>query len=173
MGKYMQIGKVVNTHGIRGVFKIIPTTDDPTRFSLLDFVFLYHNQQRKKYEIEQLQFHKQFILLKCKEISTMDEAETLKGAIVEIPRSMALPLEENEYYIGDLYGLEVFTTGHQYLGKLTDIIFTGSNDVYVVEDPKNSSQKPMLLPAIRQCIQKIDLENKKMIVYVMEGLEEL
>lgn len=103
----------------------------------------------------------------------MNEAELLRGAIVEIPKSMALPLGKNEYYIGDLYGLQVFTMEDEYLGELVDILFTGSNDVYVVGDPNNPSQKPLLLPAIQQCIKVVDIPNQKMMVHLMEGLKEL
>ena len=163
----------MNTHGIRGVIKIIPTTDDPTRYEKLNSVFLRHNEDRKEYTIEQIQYHKQCILLKLKEISSMNEAEILKGAIIEIPRSKALPLEENQYYIGDLYGLQVFTVENVYLGEIVDIIFTGSNDVYVVQDPQKPSNKPLLLPAIHQCIKKVDINNQKIVVSLLEGLEEL
>lgn len=173
MEEYMEIGRVVNTHGIHGAFKIIPSTDDPTRYELLDFILLNQHQMRKKYEIVRLHYHKQSVILQCKEVTTMNQAELLKGAIVEIPKSMALPLGDNEYYIGDLYGLHVYTMENEYLGEIADILFTGSNDVYVVQDPKNPSQKPLLLPAIQQCIKSVDIANGKMVVHVMEGLREL
>lgn len=173
MEEYMEIGRVVNTHGIHGAFKIVPSTDDPTRYELLDFIFLNQNKTRKKYEIERLHYHKQSVILQCKEVTTMNQAELLKGALVEIPKSMALPLGDDEYYIGDLYGLLVYTTEDEFLGTLTDILFTGSNDVYCVQDPNNPSQKPLLLPAIKQCIKSVDIKNQKMVVHLMEGLKEL
>lgn len=170
MSAYIEIGKIVNTQGIRGDVRVIPTTDDPKRFELLKEIYIENRNEVKKYTIERVWYHKQFVILKLKEISSMTEGETLKNGIIKIPRKLALPLEENEYYIGDLYDLDVYTDNDEYLGKITDIIFTGSNDVYVVK--KEGESKEVLIPAISECILNIDLDNQKMLVSLLEGLRD-
>lgn len=171
MSNYMEIGKIVNTQGIRGDLRIIPTTDDPKRFELLDTVWVESKEGTKEYEIEKVWYHKQFVILKLKGISSINEAEKLKNSIVKIPRELALPLGEGEYYIGDLYDLEVYTNDEEYLGKIVDILFTAANDVYVVK--KEDSKKELLIPVIKQCILEVDLNNRRMTVNLLEGLREL
>ena len=101
----------------------------------------------------------------------MNAAELLKGSTLKIERKDSLPLKKDEYYICDLFGLQVFTEEERYLGELVDIIETGSNDVYVVR--KEDREKDLLLPAIKQVIKQVDIENQRMAVHLLEGLEEL
>ncbi|WP_144428562.1 ribosome maturation factor RimM [Defluviitalea phaphyphila] len=169
MSSYIEIGKIVNTQGIRGEVRVIPMTDDPKRFELLNYIYIENRNILNEYEIERVRYHKNFVLLKLKGISSMNDAETLKNSIIKIPRELALPLEKDEYYIGDLYDLDVYTNENEYLGKIVDIIFTGSNDVYVV---KKEGAKEILIPAIKQCILDVDIDNKKMTVFLIEGLRD-
>ncbi|NLK20985.1 MAG: 16S rRNA processing protein RimM [Epulopiscium sp.] len=170
MPDYIEIGKIVNTQGIKGDLRVIPTTDDPKRFELLECIYIEKKNELIKYEIERVWYHKQFVILKLKEIVSMNDGEALKNTIIKIPKELALPLEEDEYYIGDLYDMEVYTDEDEYLGKINDIIFTGSNDVYIVKN--ETDKKEILIPAIKQCILNINIEEKKMIVALMEGLRE-
>ena len=121
----------------------------------------------KEYEIENVRFHKQFVLLKLKGIDDMTAAETLKGTVVKITEDMAVPCEEDEYYIRDLYDMEVVTVEGENLGIISDVIFTGANDVYAV---KNEEGKEILIPAIKDCIINVDVENNTMTVKLLEGL---
>ncbi len=164
--KYFVIGKIVNTQGIKGDMRVVPTTDDIHRFELLEFVYIDKNGIINKYEVDNIRYHKQFVLLKIKGIDDMTAAEKFKNSEVKITEDMALPLEENEYYIGDLYSMNVITDEEEYLGTIEDIIFTGANDVYVVRNNENE----ILIPAIKQCILNVDIENKKMTVKLLEGL---
>ena len=99
----------------------------------------------------------------------MTTAEKLKGATVKIPPEDALPLEEGEYYIRDLYDMNVVTDDGENLGIIKDILFTGANDVYVVKPEKG---KDILIPAIKECILDVDVENKKMTVKLLKGLRD-
>lgn len=164
------IGKIVNTHGIKGELRIMPTTDDPKRFSKLKTVAIERNKDLTTYDIESVRYHKNFVLLKLKGIEDMTTAEQLKGSSIKIHRKDSLPLDKDEYYILDLFGLQVYTEEERYLGELVDIIATGSNDVYIVK--KQDSTKELLLPAIKQVIKKVDIENQKITVHLLEGLEE-
>lgn len=171
MEDYFVIGKIVNTQGIKGDVRVIPATDDPTRFELLSYVYVLAGNDTEKMNIDKVWYHKQFVILKFKEINNMTEAERYKNAILKIPAEMALPLEEDEFYMRDLFSMSVYTDDGEYLGILDDIIQTGANDVYVIKDNENN-KKDLLIPAIKQCIIDIDIPNKKMTVKLLEGLRD-
>lgn len=165
------VGKIVNTHGVRGEVKVIPTTDDPNRFKKLKSIYVSGKDMTTK-EIETVRFHKGFVLIKFKDINDMDAAERLKGTELKIDRKDSLPLRKNEYYISDLYGLQVYTVeDNRHLGELVDIIETGSNDVYVVKSSER--ERDLLLPAIREVIKEVNSEEGKMLVHLLDGLEDL
>ncbi len=160
------IGKIVNTHGVKGEMRVMPSTDDIKRFEKLKEVYI---QQRdlKTYEITAVRYHKQFVLIKLKGIDTMDAAEQMKNSLIKIDRKESLPLGQDEYYMTDLYDMAVVTEEGRELGKLVDILVTGSNDVYVVRN----EEKEILIPAIKQCIKKVDVTARQMTVHLMKGLE--
>jgi 16S rRNA processing protein RimM len=170
MEKMFAIGKIVNTHGIKGEVRVVPTTDDPKRFEKLKELYI-ERKDLKVYKIESVRYHKGFVLIKFEGIDTIDEAELFKNAVLKIDRKDSLPLGDDEYYIGDLYNMDVITEEGRMLGKLVDIIYTGSNDVYVIKH--KDTQKELLIPAIKQVIKNIDLQQKTMTVRLLEGLEEL
>ena len=167
MEQMFTIGKIVNTHGVKGEVRVLPSTDDVKRFGKLKEVKV-ENRTMTTYEIETVRYHKNFVLLKFKGIDTMNAAELLKNSLLKIDRKDALPLKKDEYYQCDLYGLRVVTDTGRDLGTLTDILMTGSNDVYVVRN----EEKEILIPAIKQCILKVDLEAGEMLVHLLEGLED-
>lgn len=161
------IGKIVNTHGIRGELKIVPFTDDIKRFDLLKSIFVEKKSTLTEYKIMGIRYHKKFILMLLEGINDMTAAESLKGCELKIPEDEAVECGEDEYFIRDIYDLNVVTEDGESLGKITDIIFTGANDVYTV---KNDDGKELLIPAIKQCIKKVDIENGIMTVKLLEGL---
>jgi 16S rRNA processing protein RimM len=165
------IGEIVNTQGIKGEVRVIPHTDDITRFELLKSIFILRRGALEEREITSVRYHKQFVLLKLKGIDDMTTAEGYKGCEIQIPAEEALPCAENEYYVRDLYGMSVYTEDGELLGALSDVLFTGANDVYVIQ-PTNPTQKDILLPAIKQCILSVDVAEKKMVVKLLEGLVE-
>lgn len=166
MSEYFVIGKIVNTQGIKGEIRVLPSTEDINRFKLLKEVYVQKKGTMEIFEIENIRFHKQFVLLKFKGIDTMTDGEKLKNTEIKIPKEMAIPCEEDEYYIGDLYGINVIEESGEDLGTLEDIIFTGANDVYVVR--KDDSE--ILIPAIKKCILNVDINEKIMKVKLLEGL---
>ena len=170
MEKTFLIGKIVNTQGVHGEMRVIPTTDDITRFELLEKVLI----DGAEYTIERVRYHKQFVLLKLKGIDDMTTAERYKTKEVRIPEELAIPCAEDEYYVRDLYDMRVITEKGEELGIIRDIIFKKEryivwivNDVYVVR-PKNA--KDILIPAIKGCILNVDTTNKVMTVNLPEGL---
>lgn len=167
MEKYFVVGDIVNTQGIKGELRLMPAVDDIKRFKLLKKIYIDRKGSITEYEIEGVRFHKQFVLLKLKGIDDMTAAERLKGTTAKITEDMALPCEEDEYYIRDLYDMEVVTDEGERLGILKDVIFTGANDVYEVQPNEGKS---ILIPAIKDCILNVDIENKIMTVRLLEGL---
>lgn len=168
MEQYFEIGKITGTHGIRGTMRVFPTTEDPSRFERLKEIIVEIRGKRETFHIQKVAFHKQFVLLTVKEIIDINVAELYKNGRILIPDAMAIPLGEDEYYNRDLYGLKVVTEEGEELGELTEIFPTGSNDVYVVK--KDGKGKELLLPAIKDCIKNVDLENGVMTVKLLEGL---
>ena len=168
MEQLLQVGVISSTHGIRGEVKVFPTTDDPDRFRKLKQVILDTGREQKDLEIEGVKFFKQFVILKFKGIDNINDIEKYKGKSLYVTREHAVKLKKDEYFIADLIGLSVIREDNgEVLGELTDVLQTGANDVYEV---KMEDGKEVLLPAIRECIKKVDLEKGEITVHVMKGL---
>lgn len=166
MEEFLQVGVISSTHGIRGEVKVFPTTDDAARFKKLKKVFLDTGKERLELEIQAARFFKQFVIVKFKGIDNINEIERYKGKSLLVDRGNAVALEEDEYYIADLIGMEVVTEeGH--FGILRDVMETGANEVYIID---SDSYGEVLVPAIRQCILDVDVENKRMKIRLMDGL---
>ncbi len=163
----LEIGQIVNTFGIKGMVKVKPFTDDIRRFDELKTVYVEKNNNQTEYEIEEVKYHKDMVLIKFKGIDKVEQAEMLRNSYLTVSRDSVEKLEEGRYYIVDLLGLEVYTDEQILLGTLEDIFNTGSNDIYVVKDKQG---KQILLPAIQDVIKQIDIENKKIIVHLLPGL---
>lgn len=158
------IGKIVAPHGVRGDVRIIPLTEFPERFYDLKTVYLDDGQL---VVVENVRPHQNFFLVKFAKCNCMDDAEALRGKLLKVRRDQLLPLPEGHYYIFDIIGLNVFTEEGEFLGEVTDVLETGSNDVYAVGQ-KGASKPPLLIPALKEVVKKIDLENKQVIVRLQE-----
>lgn len=167
MNKYLELGQIVNVKGLKGEVKVNSFTDDNTKFERIPKVFLKRKESLKEYEIEKVGYSKNQVIIKFKNVNTVEEAETLRNSYIVVDREIFGELPEGVYYIADLIGLDVYTESNEYLGKVDDIFSTGSNDVYVVKDELG---KQKLLPGIDEVIKQIDLESGKIIVNLIEGL---
>ena len=169
MTKYLEIGQIVNTFGIKGFVKVKPFTENTKkRFDNLKTVYIKKKNTRKEYEIEEVKYHKEMVLIKSKTIDTIEEAESLRNSYLVIDRENEKPLEEGTYYIVDMIGLEVFTDEGKKLGILEDVYSSNlSCDLYVVKDELG---KTITLPAIEDVILDIDMEKRKMTVHLVKGL---
>ena len=167
MTKYLEIGQIVNTFGIKGMVKIKPFTDDINRFDKLKKIYIKNKDGKKEYQIQEVKYHKNMVLMKLEGIDTVEQADLLRQSYLLVNRDDEEPLEEGVYYIVDLIGLEVYTDEGVLLGNVDDIFNTGSNDIYVVKDGKG---KQILLPGIPDVIKNVDLESGKIIVHLILGL---
>ena len=167
MEEYLEIGQIVNTSGLKGFLKVIPLTDDITRFEDLKTVYIQEKKDLVEFKIQEVKYSKNMVLLKLEGIDDIGEAEKFKNFYIKINRKDAVELEEDSYFIVDIIGCKVFTDENEFLGKVIDVFQTGSNDVYTV---KTLDGKEILLPAIEDVIKDIDIANKKIVVKLMDGL---
>ena len=165
-----RVGVIAGTHGLRGEVKVFPTTDEPARFLDLEKVILDTGREERTLTIRSVKFFKKFVILGFKGMDRIDDVEKLKGAELLINREDAIPLEEGEYFIPDLLGLRVVTDDGRELGVIKDVIETGANNVY---DVQNEDGARILIPAIPQCILDVRLEEGDMTVHLLPGLENL
>ncbi len=170
MEDLLQVGIITSTHGVRGEVKVYPTTDDPRRFRRLKEVVLDTGREKLNLEIEGVKFFKQFVILKFKGLDNINDIEKYRQKRLYVTRKNAVRLQRDEYFIADLIGLKVQDEDGTELGTVKDVIETGANDVYEVEMADGRS---LLLPAIKQCILNVDVENGMMQVHVLEGLLDL
>lgn len=170
MEDLLQVGIITSTHRVRGEVKVYPTTDDPRRFRRLKEVVLDTGKEKMNLEIEGVKFFKQFVILKFKGLDNINDIEKYRQKSLYVTRKNAVRLQRDEYFIADLIGLKVQDEDGKELGTVKDVIETGANDVYEVE---MADGKSLLLPAIKQCILNVDVENGTMQVHVLEGLLDL
>ena len=170
MEDLLQVGIITSTHGGGGEVKVYPTTDDPRRFRRLKEVVLDTGREKLNLEIEGVKFFKQFVILKFKGLDNINDIEKYRQKSLYVTRKNAVRLQRDEYFIADLIGLKVQDEDGTELGTVKDVIETGANDVYEVEMADGRS---LLLPAIKQCILNVDVENGMMQVHVLEGLLDL
>lgn len=167
MEKQLQVGAISSTHGVRGEVKVFPTTDDVTRFRQLKKVYLDTGREMLPLEIQNVKFFKQFAILKFKGIDNINDIEKYRGKSLMIDREDAVDLDEDEYFIADMIGMKVCTEDGSEFGTLKDVMETGANDVYIIDSPEYGE---VLIPAIRECILDVDMDEDRMTIHLMEGL---
>ncbi|MGL5438964.1 MAG: ribosome maturation factor RimM [Filifactoraceae bacterium] len=160
-----RIGKIVNTHGLKGEVKIYPYTDYPERFDELEYFFLGEKDE-KKWELEKVRYQGKMVIGKIKDVNTIEEAESLKDTLIYIDKKNLRELDEDEYMIKDLIGLKVYTEEEQYIGEVRDVLQYSANDVYVVKN----EEKEYLIPAINEFVPIIDIESKKIVIKPIKGM---
>ena len=153
MVEYFEIGQITNTHGLKGEVKARSFTESKKGFEKLSSILIDFKGELKKYDIEKVRYQNEVILLKLKGVDDIEEAEKLKGYYIKIPRDVAKKTEENEFFIADLIGCEVYE--NELIGVISDVFTAGASDVYVV---KRKGKKDLLIPAIESVIKKIDVE---------------
>ena len=167
--KYFEIGQIVNTFGIKGMVKVNPFTDDISQFEKMKSILIDKKGTLIEMQIEEVKYSKNQVLLKLKGIETIEEAEKYRNCYLKLPREKAKKLPEGTYFIADLIGVDVYTEEGNLLGKVEDIYNSGASDIYVI---KNELGKQILLPATKEVIKQIDLEQDKIIVHLLKGLIE-
>ncbi len=163
MEELLQVGAITSTHGVRGEVKVFPTTDDAKRYSKLKEVYL----EEKLVNIESVKYFKNLVIVKFKEYNSLNEVESLKGKNLYVTRENAVKLKKDEYFVADLIGLKVEDEEKNISGVLTDVMSTGANDVYII---KLDDGRELLLPAIKECILNVDIDEGVIKINILEGL---
>ena len=172
------VGIIVGTHGIRGEMRVKPLTDFPERFSKTAELLAVHLSGNSVIlHPERARLQGEIIVLKCTELNSIEEVKPWVGSELSISKEELTELPEGRYYIFQLMGLKVYTEEGLYLGEISDVLFPGANDVYVVSlsaeakaKAVDSNGKELLLPVIDQVILETNLEHGRMIVRLLEGL---
>lgn len=181
MQEYLSVGCMINTHGVRGEIKVSPSTSDVSRFEYLYRILVDMSPSGagkgdrtapsagtplKEFFVEGVRAHKNHILMKLRGVDDLSSAEAFKGREIWVAREDARKLDDDEWFICDILGLSVFEDG-KLLGKLTDVLQTGSNDVYVTKD---ETGREILIPALKDVILTVDIPGGRMDVKLPEGL---
>lgn len=165
----LKVGKIVNTHSLKGEVKVISSTDfEEERFKKGSKLLITRgNQLIREAVVQSYRNHKNFLLVKFEGIDSVEEAEKLKNLQIKIDSDEVGELEENEFYFHQIIGCEVFDENDKNLGEIIDILTPGANDVWVI---KGENGKEILIPYIEDVVKKIDITSKKVNIEVMEGL---
>lgn len=169
MQEKLRVGRVTATHGLKGEVKVYPTTDEPERFLELETVYLDLGTMQRALEIEHVRFFKNLVIVKFRGLDRIEDVMSFRQKDLYVDRKDAKPLGENEWYIGDIIGLRVVTDEGTELGVIRDVLQNGANDNYIVKTP----EREILIPAIRQCILNVSLEEGVMTVHLLDGLLDL
>jgi len=167
---FLLLGQVLRPHGIRGELRVEVLTAYPERIGPEQRVYLGADpadvSAARLYTIAQVRRHQQYLILQLAEIDDRNAAELLREQYVMVAFEDAIPLEDNEYYLFQVIGLEVVTIDGEALGTVQEVLETGANDVFVVHGPRGE----VLLPVIDECVQRIDFDARTITVRLLEGL---
>ena len=161
---YLEIGKIVNTRGLKGEVKVVPWADYPEIFEEINFVY---DKSENRYLIENVKYQKENVILKLEGIDSVECAQKLKNSILYVRKDTLPDLDSDTFFVADLIGLDVFDENDAFLGKISDVITAGGADVYII---KNDGAKDLLLPALKEVVNEINLEEGFVKVTVPDGL---
>ena len=161
---YLEIGKIVNTRGLKGEVKVVPWADYPEIFEEINFVY---DKSENRYLIENVKYQKENVILKLEGIDSVECAQKLKNSILYVRKDTLPDLDSDTFFVADLIGLDVFDENEAFLGKISDVITAGGADVYII---KNEGAKDLLLPALKEVVNEINLDEGFVKVTVPDGL---
>ncbi|SDB88405.1 16S rRNA processing protein RimM [Pelagirhabdus alkalitolerans] len=169
MTHYYNVGKIVNTHGIKGEVKVVRITDFEDRFTPGNRLYLFSNDTSEPIEltIKHHRVHKGFDMLSFEGYESINEVEPLKDSLLKIHQSEQSELEEHSYYYHQIIGCDVQTIDQEHIGTVSDVLSPGANDVWVVKPAKG---KDILIPYIEDVVIEVDLEKQLITIDPIEGL---
>jgi 16S rRNA processing protein RimM len=164
------VGRVIRPHGLEGLLRIRSYAQSERSFLNAGTIFLkLDSGEIHEFTVLSVRPHKNIFLMKLRSLNSLQEAEKYRGAEILISKDSVLEKEEDEYFWHELIGLRVYLNTGRYIGTISQILQTGSNDIYVVQE----GDAEVLIPAIHDIVEEIDLSNRKMIICEMEGLLDL
>ena len=169
MEQFFQVGVISSTHGVHGEVKVYPTTDDPKRFLKLKEVLLDTPKVYMSLKVEKVRFFKQMVIVKFEGYDTIESIQMYRQKGLFVPREQAVPLAEDEYYVADLLGMDVYLEDGELFGKVKDVMQSAANDVYII---RSLAHGEVLLPAIADCVKEVSVEDNRMVIHLLDGLVE-
>ena len=166
---WLNIGKLTKPQGLKGEIRMLYSGNDPDSLKLVKNIrAIKSDGSSVELEIERIRSAKNLLILKFRGLDRIEDVEKLPGSQIFANRLDLGELEDGEYYWDDLIGMKVYDESDDLIGELTKIFETGSNDVYVV----SHDGIDILIPAIEEVILKVDVENNKMYVHLLEGMRD-
>ncbi|MEK5497126.1 ribosome maturation factor RimM [Bacillus sp. FSL M8-0077] len=168
--EWLNVGKIVNTHGVRGEVRVVSKTDFPEeRYKKGSVLYIFKQNQKEplKVTVASHRQHKQFDLLTFEEVGSLNEAEQLKESILKVEKEHLGSLDEGEFYFHEIIGCEVYDEEDKLIGQIKEVLTPGANDVWVVG---RKGKKDALIPYIPSVVKTVDILSKKVHIEVMEGL---
>lgn len=166
----LEVGKIVNTHGLRGEVKVVPWTDYPEQFEDIEYAYVKTKDDYERLTLSGVKYQKGNIIVRFKEITDINDAEKYKNRVLYAERDMLGELPDGVYYIADLIGLTVVTDDGREIGKISDVINTGASDIYEV---KRGGMKDLLIPVTDETVLDVDIDGGSVTVHLLDGLEDL
>lgn len=168
--KMYNVGKIVNTHGIRGELKIVPLTDFPEeRFAQGAKLTFVHPEDGRMLPVvvDAARDHKNMYIVKFHGFDNINDVEKYKGWMLKVEEQFQTELEDDEFYYHEIIGCQAFTEEGELLGVIAEILSPGANDVWVIERPQ---AKPLLVPYIDDVVLEVNIEEKRVVIRLLEGL---
>jgi 16S rRNA processing protein RimM len=162
--RYLAVARILTSFGVHGEVRAEILTEFPQRFAGLKTVYL--SEEAQPYSLESSRLQRGQVILKLEGIDTPEQADKLRGQLVQVPVEEAVALPEGQYYLYQIVGLAVETTAGEPLGRVTEVLFTGANDVYVVRGERGE----ILVPAIEEVVKQVDLEHGRLVIELLEGM---
>lgn len=163
--RFLAVGRISKPHGVHGEVRVELMTDHPERFEWLEAIYVGESNPHRV-PIASVRYHQDVVLLKLEGYPTRTEAELLRGQLLQVLESEAVPLADDEYFLYQLIGVEVYTEQGRHLGELTEVLETGANNVFVVQNGPDQ----YLIPDIPDVIKEVDIENGRLVIHPMSGL---
>ncbi len=162
--RFLEIGRVLGPHGLAGELRVLVLSDFPERFETIRSVRV--GERLRPYDVESGRLARGDAVLKLRGVDDAEAASRLRGELLRVPLAEAVPAPAEHFYWHEIIGLEVATPEGEVLGRVTEILRTGANDVYVVQGPRGE----VLVPAIGDVVEEIDPQAGRMIVRLLPGM---
>jgi 16S rRNA processing protein RimM len=156
---YLRAGLILRPHGVNGMVKVLPLTDDPMRFKGLEKAFLEKDGRYDPVTVKSVNVQPDAVFMEFEGVPTRNEAEPLRDRYLCVDRANAVKLPEHTYFVSDLIGCRVRDTAGAEHGTLVDVLETGANDVYVIK-----GKKTLLIPALKKLLAEVDTAKKTILL---------
>ena len=158
--EYLRIGLITRPHGVHGALRVQPLSEDLNRYKGLKEAYLARGGAYEKVEVSDVSVQPDAVYMTISVCRDRNTAETLRNHYISVDREHAVKLPEGRYFVADMIGCDVYDTNGAYYGKLTDVLETGANDVYVIQ-----GEKQLMVPALRKLLKEVDVANKRIELY--------